>query len=455
MPVYYDPHLHGVDQTDPPFLHPAPYPHVPYRHPTPHASVYGQGAYPSGVVQPEELEYREEGVLGMECVPANMEVRPSSPSPSPPRHNGIFNSPLLQPSRQMAQDAPEAQYDIPPIEHAEETAPVAVAVRESPVSEPWTPPSTGYTYPSAPMVMDHLVRPPSPYSPSPTPSPPPLALAPGLQPPDEGTFPSTLRRSPRQEARERGPIQPPRLLNPESLPRGPNPASASTSAGSPSPASTSSGSTSRPSASTSRRRRPRSPTPTAGSSRSDTGDTPIVPSQAPAAARRDRSGRGHRAPTFRPFHPYPTYPRGEECAAPGPDGIVGTTPEGARFNPTAVFGLFGSYPLSRAPRGESTSPTCAPASSSSVLRLTLTPAVKRPPPPPPPPPMVPPRRPRMACYFCRKRKIACGPGPPCPPRARQSDGNEETEDGEPPEPPCKCVFIVISCPCQHVLIHFF
>jgi len=69
------------------------------------------------------------------------------------------------------------------------------------------------------------------------------------------------------------------------------------------------------------------------------------------------------------------------------------------------------------------------------MRLVLTPPFKRPPPPPPPTTAlpVPTRRPRMACFFCRKRKIACGPGPAA---VRSTHGGKDTisfdDDG-----PCK------------------
>lgn len=121
------------------------------------------------------------------------------------------------------------------------------------------------------------------------------------------------------------------------------------------------------------------------------------------------------------------------------------------------MGLFGSYPLSFSNQ-PLPGPTCAPETSSSVMRLVLSSAAKKPnsaaaagnvqtPPPPA-------KRPRMACFFCRKRKIACGPGPQAKGDGKEGDseGSEASEGGSPTsagaeknmcdgddEGPCKCV----------------
>jgi hypothetical protein len=115
-----------------------------------------------------------------------------------------------------------------------------------------------------------------------------------------------------------------------------------------------------------------------------------------------RISRSARAPQpFRAFQPYPTR---RAAISPGSS----TFPA----NPTPIFGMFGSYPLSRG-KGALPGPTCAPETSSWVMRLVLTPPMVRAAaangPPVVPAPAA--RRPRMACFFCRKRKIACGPRP--------------------------------------------
>ena len=125
---------------------------------------------------------------------------------------------------------------------------------------------------------------------------------------------------------------------------------------------------------------------------------------------------------------------------------------GVCIPPTPVFGLFGSYPLSRGPREQPLpGPTCAPESSSSVMRLVLTPPFRRPPPPPPPPTTAATRRPRMACFFCRKRKIACGPGPAPP--SRPGEGEKEDEKKEDDDAPCKWVQFLAFFDNIYILIY--
>ncbi|KIJ49387.1 hypothetical protein M422DRAFT_44758 [Sphaerobolus stellatus SS14] len=147
--------------------------------------------------------------------------------------------------------------------------------------------------------------------------------------------------------------------------------------------------------------------------------TPMVPSNV-GPPRPPRNPRREQ-PSFRPFHPYPAHQRPSSA-------------NNSPCEPSAppIMGLFGSYPLSLA-QGEMPlpGPTCAPETSSSVMRLVLTPAVKRsglssltgniPTAPPPV------KRPRMACFFCRKRKIACGPGPQA--QGQGKDGDSEGSEG--------------------------
>lgn len=417
------------------------------------------------------------GHLGMH-LPGNGEGASPGTSRGPPRRpEDIFDSPLRQPVAELSEEPTSAyHHPAPPPSPSPDLAlmpghQVAATFLEHPL------PSAAYSEAMQPEwasgrssdfgtyvpMGTRESRSPSPYvAPGMNPTPPPFLTPapPGtLYPHGEPPFPQTLRRALHVEqasnhtlAREtaRGPIQPPRLLETEAIGRLSRPQHSSQTPSSSSPDLPCD--VAGPSSALSRHGRRRSPSSRRRRGRLDEElpQPPIVPSQSHAASRRDRSSRGsrHSTQSFRPFHPYPSYQRTGEGMhlmqvgnGPTTNGRAATGSAGGCM-PMPVFGLFGSYPLSRGPREQPLpGPTCAPASSSSVMRLMLTPATKRPPPPPPPPPVLPPRRPRMACFFCRKRKIACGQGPPQSDKPREEGsgtvGGEKEEEEEEENPPCK------------------
>ncbi|KAF8527754.1 hypothetical protein JB92DRAFT_2865035 [Gautieria morchelliformis] len=390
----------------------------------------------------------------------NSEGRPHAsafdPSPLPPSE-GIFDSPLREPLRDSFEENTEHAYPSLPgpdmeqglIHHMqvegafqEHPPPSAVYSEAGPSwasSSPDDYDQSPYAHAGTDYHEQHLSE-QSALGLHPAPQ---LSLA-GPQPAHAMLpFQGPLRQSPMEEENlsrvhapggtPRAPIRPSQLLEPEPIPRLTNPRRSR-----PPPAS-GSGSGEGPSISPSYLTSTRSDRRTSPSSRPHSAhmeeplpQAPIVPSQSHLAPRRDRTDRRrhHSQPSFRPFHPYPSHQRAG--ASEGSSSFMGGSGGGGGgicIPPAPVFGLFGSYPLSRGPREQPLpGPTCAPESSSSVMRLVLTPPFKRPPPPPPPPPVQPARRPRMACFFCRKRKIACGPGPQPPPSAQPGNMDDNDKD---------------------------
>ncbi|KAF8510972.1 hypothetical protein JB92DRAFT_3118499 [Gautieria morchelliformis] len=133
---------------------------------------------------------------------------------------------------------------------------------------------------------------------------------------------------------------------------------------------------------------------------------PIVPSLSHLAPRRDRTDRRschHTQLSFRPFHPYPC------TSAPAPRRLLllrGRERRRHMHTPRACVRAVRVVPAVAWPPG------AAP------------PGLDR----PRPPPVQPARRPRMACFFCRKRKVACRLGPQPPPSAQPGNMDDNDKD---------------------------
>ncbi|KAF8586661.1 hypothetical protein K439DRAFT_922986 [Ramaria rubella] len=457
-PHYSGPHA-GTEHEQLPSSDDVPYPELESY---PHAPQYGGSAIHRGVYDhaAQDSPFSSQDVHEASHVTdsydsshAHSEQSPAdvfSPQ-APPVHQNVFNSPLCDRTQELA-DVQENDYSAPvpvapsgpvfsheqQVEPYQEPQHLVFPDAESSLWSPPTPTSHPPAYVTQPVVEQQ--------------SPPQQELKKLQSPqllssdsfnqcslsavlPTQQSVVSQTQIIPTEDRLYNSPVQPPipeerfssghspvrqtmrpdiqtPLIDPEPIPRLSQPHRVSRASPSSSPGA--------PASLIASRRRERAPSRSRSACSTDQDEplpqAPVVPSQSHLISRHDRKDPAQ-PQTFRPFHPYPSHERSElSPRIHYHDGLAGGC-----IPPLPVFGLFGSYPLSRGPREQPLpGPTCAPATSSSVMRLVLTPPFRRPPPSPPPAaPPLPVRRPRMACYFCRKRKIACGPGPVPPPRTSQ------------------------------------